>query len=119
LCAFAVTPVHLRAHITKRHASAACYATGPNPAYATSIAKGKAAATLANSLNAEYCLLDPTSVRIPIPSPTEPPLPELTLHHGDQCAQCDLVVAKTVENKLRLQKLFNKHHRSVLRKRCG
>jgi hypothetical protein len=116
-CAFAVAPLHLRAHIAKRHASAACDATGLDPAKATSIAKGKAAATLADWLSAEYRLLDPTSVRIPIPLPTEPPLPELTLHHGYQCAQYDLVLTKTVDNKLRLQKYFNKYHRSVPRKR--
>jgi hypothetical protein len=94
-----------------RSTSAACYATGLDPACTTPIAKGKAAATLADWLNAEYRLLDPYSVRIPITSPTEPPLPELILHHGYQCAQCDLVVTKTVENKLR--------HRSVPRKRDG
>jgi hypothetical protein len=91
-CAFAVAPLHLRAHITKRHALAACDATGLDPAEATSIAKEKAAATLADWLSAEYRLLDPTSVRILIPLPTEPPLPELMLHHGYQCAQCNLVL---------------------------
>jgi hypothetical protein len=118
-CAFAVAPLHLRAHIAKRHALAACYATGLDPVGATSTAKEKAAASLADSLNAEYRLLDPTSVTIPIPLPTDPPLPELTLHQGYQCARCDLVVTKTVENQLRLQKHFNKHHRNVPRKRGG
>jgi hypothetical protein len=57
--AFAVAPRHLRAHIAKRHALAASYATGLDPDDATSIAKGKAAATLAHRLNVEYHLLDP------------------------------------------------------------
>jgi len=116
-CAFAVAPLHLRAHIAKGHAVAACYAISLDSARATSKAKEKAAALLADSLNADYRLPDPTSVTIPIPLPTDPPLPELTLHQGYQCAQCDLVVTKTVENQLRLQKHFNKHHRSVPRKR--
>jgi hypothetical protein len=79
-CAFTVTSLHLRAHIAKRHALAAYYATSLDPTGATSTAKGKVAASLADSLNAEYRLLDLTSVTIPIPLPTNPLLPKLTLY---------------------------------------
>jgi hypothetical protein len=78
--AFAVTPLHLCVYIAKRHAAAACYATSLDPTYATLIAKGKVAATLADSLNAEYPLLNLTSVRIPLLLLTKLLIPKLILH---------------------------------------
>jgi len=112
-CGFAVAPSHLGSHIAKRHGNDACRASGLDPTYHK---PGKPAAKLAAVLQEQYDLLDPRHAQIPIPPPTEPPLPELKLYRGYRCSRCDLVVTKTDEGRIRLQKHFNKH-RLLPRKR--
>jgi hypothetical protein len=100
-CGFAVPPSHLRSYIVTRHSNDACRAAGLDPAYSK---PGKPATTLADLLQEQekHNLLDPRHVKIPIPSPTEPPLPELKLYRGYQCSRCNFVVTRTKEALARL-----------------
>ncbi|PVH91080.1 hypothetical protein DM02DRAFT_372878 [Periconia macrospinosa] len=73
-CGFAVAPSHLSEHIAKRHGNDACRAAGLDPTHRK---PRKLASTLAAALQERYAILNPRHTRIPVPLPTDPPLPEL------------------------------------------
>jgi hypothetical protein len=111
-CGFAVAPRHLAGHIKNRHARDACRDAGLDSVRARSRIP---AVTLARRLLQKYDLLDPQTHKIPLPSPTEPPLPDLKLHCGYQCTRCEYVLLKSKSGFRLMDRHFNQH-RQLLRK---
>jgi hypothetical protein len=105
-CGYAVAPSCLASHIRTKHPDDACRDAGL--AYAR---PKKPAARLAMRLQAEYDILDPTMCSISVPSPTEPPLPDLKLHRGYKCSRCDYVLPKTKTALESMAQHFNQHWR--------
>jgi hypothetical protein len=108
-CAYAVTPLHLAAHIANKHANDICSRD--------SIRRPtKIAAALATRLTEEYDLLDPTTSSIPRPLPTKPPFPNLKLYRSYQCTCCDFTRTRT-KTALREMSTHLNAHRLVAQKR--
>jgi hypothetical protein len=105
-CAYAVPPQYLQSHIATKHRS---QLHNPEGLSATQFRPARLAAALAKQLQEKYTLLDPTSVKIPLPPQTNPPFQDLKLYNGYQCSQCSYVCRQTASASNMLQKHFNSH----------
>ncbi|KAK7177913.1 hypothetical protein PSPO01_16037 [Paraphaeosphaeria sporulosa] len=105
-CACAVPPLHLASHIKKQHAREACRDAGLD----FSVSRSQRPATaLARRLEEKYDILNPRTCKIPLPSPTEPPLPDLKLYRGYKCSRCTYILSKTKTAQETMEQHFNKH----------
>lgn len=86
-CGYAVAPSSLAGHISTKHPVDACRDAG----LPFSRSK-KPAARLAKRLREEFDILDPAKDKIPVPLPTEAPVPFLKLYRGYRCTRCDYVL---------------------------
>lgn len=113
-CACAIPPLHLAKHIKKQHAREACDDAGLEFSNSRS---QKQATALARRLQEKFDILNPRTCKIPLPSPTDPALPDLKLYRGYQCSRCPYILSKTKTGHETMEQHFNQHR--VLPRRKG
>lgn len=107
-CAFAVSPLRLASHIKNRHAREACHDAGIDFSISSSRAQGSAV-SLARRLHEKYDILDPSTCKVVLSSPTEPPLLELKLYRGHECSRCTLSLSAIKSARDSMQRQSNQH----------
>jgi hypothetical protein len=105
-CGYAIPPTALATHISIHHLIDACNAAMSSLASSKS---KKPAELLANYLCEQFQLLDPATAKIPMPSLTDPPIPELQLHRGYQCTRCKFIRLQTKTALVQMGTHFNQH----------
>lgn len=68
--------------------------------------------------NLKFDILNPRTCKIPLPSPTDPALPDLKLYRGYKCSRCPYILSKTKTGHGTMEQHFNQH-RVLPRKQGG